>query len=121
MNLRESFSMLRRTMRQPLAVFMAAWLFMAVGCGRPPAVEHHNLSLVSSLRTAVSARNATWLTGVERAVEARFSDGRMSAEERAHFQQLIQLARQGEWEAADRASFEFEQAQLSRRRSASDG
>lgn len=96
---------------------VAASLFTAIGCGRPPAVEHHNLKLVSSLRTAVSARNEAWLAGVERAVEARFGEGQMSSDERAHFQQLIQIARQGDWDAADRACFEFEQAQLSRRRS----
>lgn len=98
---------------QLVAVLLLA---LACGCGRPPAVEHHNLELVSALRTAVSARSTTWLDGVDRAVDARFAEGQMSSDERGHFRQLIQLARQGEWEAADKACFDFELAQLNRRR-----
>lgn len=90
-------------------------VFGTVGCGGAPAVEHHNLKLVSSLRTAVSARNVTWLDGVERAVESRYAEGRMSSQEREHFQAIIQLARR-DWESADQACLEFEQSQLGRRR-----
>uniref|UniRef100_A0A7C4LQ46 Uncharacterized protein n=1 Tax=Schlesneria paludicola TaxID=360056 RepID=A0A7C4LQ46_9PLAN len=86
------------------------------GCGRPPAVQFHNLKLISSLRTAVSAKNAEWLEGVARAVETRHREGTLNAEEFAHFQRIITLAREGQWDAAHREAFRFEEAQLSRRR-----
>ncbi|MDX1944839.1 MAG: hypothetical protein SFU86_05470 [Pirellulaceae bacterium] len=90
-----------------------------VGCSRPPAVEFDNLPLIASLRTACSARNEQWLAGVAKAVEQRHGAGKMSADEREHFTKLIEMAQSGEWEAAERRAFQFEQAQLSRRREGS--
>jgi hypothetical protein len=83
----------------------------------PPAVEFDNLKYIQLLSTAVSARNAEWVEKVAMAVEQRHADGQMSAGELQHFQTLIDQARRGEWEAADRACFKFAEAQLSRRRS----
>jgi fructoselysine-6-P-deglycase FrlB-like protein len=79
-------------------------------------VQFHNLKLISSLRTAVSAKNAEWLEGVARAVETRHREGTLNAEEFAHFQRIIALARAGQWDAAHQEAFRFEEAQLSRRR-----
>lgn len=89
-----------------------------IGCNRPPAVSHDHLHLITSLRTACSARNADWLGGVTRAVDQRRTEGKMTEEEHAHFHQLIGQAKAGEWEAAERACLQFEQAQLNRRREA---
>jgi hypothetical protein len=86
------------------------------GCRRPPAVEFENLHLISSLRTACSARNEAWLDGVARAVEQRHQEGRMSAAERAHFEKLLEQARGGDWAGAEEQCFQFERAQLGRAR-----
>jgi hypothetical protein len=91
---------------------------LAVGCSRAPVVQYHNLKLVSSLRTALSARNTEWLDGTGDAVEARRSAGEMDEAECAHFNALIEAARRGEWQQAERDCYEFEVAQLSRRRDA---
>lgn len=99
----------------PFLLFVLLMLMGTVGC-RPPAVQHDHLSLISSLRTACSARNPTWLAGVKKAVDERHTTGKMSTDERAHFDKLISQAEAGEWDAAERACLRFEQAQLSRKR-----
>ena len=94
-----------------LTVFAACF-----GCSRPPAVQHDHLPLITSLRTACSARNPAWLDGVQRAVTERHAAGKMLPDEHTHFEKLIQQAKAGEWETAERACLQFEQAQLSRKR-----
>lgn len=89
---------------------------LLVGCARPPAVQHDHLALISSLRTACSARNVDWLAGVKRAVTERHQAGKMTDAERDHFLSLIAQAEAGEWSTAEQACLRFEQAQLSRRR-----
>ncbi len=94
--------------------------FLLIGCSRQPVVEHNNLHLVASLRTACSAQNETWLLGVERAVVKRFDEGAMSEPERDEFTRLIALAKSGDWQSAESACFSWEKAQLSRTRAAPD-
>lgn len=90
---------------------------------RPAAVEFDNLKYVQMLTTAVSNRNAEWVTKVEAAVQRRFEEKQMSARERAEFQKIIDLTRATQWDQADRACFRLAEAQLGRRRTlpASDG
>lgn len=88
---------------------------LVAGC-RPPAVQQHNLRLISSLRTACSAQKSEWLEGVARAVELEHQAGRMSIAEQEHFQKLIELAREGHWQEAERGCLAFEKAQLNRAR-----
>lgn len=101
-----------------LACAALALLGMSLGCSRPPAVQFDHLPLIMSLRTACSARNPDWLAGVKKAVDERHAAAKMSDEEYQHFQKLIAQAQAGEWEAAERACLQFEQAQLSRKRPA---
>lgn len=103
-------------MRRLAFVLLLAAAAVLAGC-KPPAVEFENLHLISSLRTACSAKNEQWLAGVEKAVNLRHEEGGMSDAERDHFAKLIVLAREGKWEEADRRCFDFEAAQQNRRRS----
>lgn len=84
---------------------------------RPPAVEFDNLKYIQLLTTAVSARNEDWLAKVTEAVDKRFAEGQMADAEHRHFQRIIDVARAGDWEAADKQCFAFAEAQLSRWRS----
>lgn len=97
-------------------ILLVTILISLAGCNRPPAVGFDHLHLITSLRTACSARNPDWLSGVTRAVDQRHSAGKMTTTEHAHFQKLITQAQAGEWEAAERACLKFEQAQLNRSR-----
>lgn len=83
---------------------------------RPTAVEFDNLKYIQLLTTAVSSRNIDMVNKVETAVKQRFDAREMSEKELAHFQKLILMAREGQWEQADRGCFEFAKAQLNRSR-----
>lgn len=83
---------------------------------RPPVVEYDNLRYIQLLRTAVSAKNATWLAGVEKAINQRRDENALSQAEDRHFRRIIDQAKSGDWANADRACFEFEQAQSNRLR-----
>lgn len=84
---------------------------------RPPVVEFDNLRYIQLLWTAVSSRNEDWLNGVDSAVQQRRDAGEMSDRELSHFQQIITLARSGDWDAASRQCFAFAEAQQNRHRS----
>ena len=103
------------TARWTAALGISVVLLAIAGC-RPPAVEFENLHLIASLRTACSAENEQWLEGVERAVKLRHEEGRMSDAEKAHFQKLIEQAKNGDWRGAEEQCFKFEKAQLGRTR-----
>jgi len=105
--------------RQKLIV--AAVLILTAGVGwwwwsRPPAVEFDNLRYIQLLTTAISSRNPELVAKVELAIHDRHRDGKMSDSELGHFDKLITLARDDQWEAADRACFAFAESQLSRSR-----
>jgi hypothetical protein len=112
-----------RYLSSPLSA--GCWLMLvcilAPGCSRPPAVEFENLHLIASLRTACSAKNEEWLSGVNKAVSLRHQHGQMSDREKTHFERLIAQARSGDWSGAERLCFQFEKAQLNRRRAEPSG
>lgn len=82
----------------------------------PPMVDYDNLRYVQLLRTAISSRNAEYVQKVEQAVDQQVKAGQMTSVERQHFGKIIKIAGDGDWEQADRMSFDFEAAQLGRRR-----
>jgi hypothetical protein len=92
------------------AIVAAACLTPLVGCGYPAAAPA-NQELITSLRTALSARNNGWLTGTAEKVEKRHTAGTMGDEEYEAFQRIIEMARAGDWEGAEQASVDFQRAQ----------
>ena len=74
----------------------------------PPAVEFDNLKYIQQLRTAVSSKRTDWVEKVEMVVHDRFDSGELSERERVHFDQVIALADAGQWDAANRACFDFD-------------
>ena len=95
-----------------LLVVLAGWWFWP----RPPAVEFDNLKYVQMLLTSLSAENAEWLAKVEAAVHTRHSNAEMSDAELAHFQEVIDIAKGGDWKGAYQSGYTFAEAQLGRRR-----
>ncbi len=112
--------MTRRSLWITTCFVVAFALLLSAGCSKPPAVQFDHLPLIASLRTACSARNTTYLAGVERAVNERLAAEKMTPAEHAHFEKLIRQAQAGEWESAERACLQFEKAQLSRQRPSAD-
>ena len=83
---------------------------LLVGCGRPQAAPH-NQRLIASLRTAISARNSQWLEKNAEVLEERCAEGKVSDAELEAFQAIINKARAGQWEEAEREVLAFQKAQ----------
>jgi hypothetical protein len=105
--------------RSIVVVFAVAILSMSLWrwWNRPPAVTHDNLQYLSLLMTAISSRSADRLEKVDSAVKSRRLSGNMPEAEFQHFQGVIAVARDGDWDVAYQKCFEFAEAQMSRRRS----
>ena len=87
-----------------------AVLLLVVGCG-PPQVAPQNQRLIASLRTAISARNSQWLEKNAEVLEERCAEGKVSDAELEAFQAIINKARAGQWEEAEREVLAFQKAQ----------
>lgn len=85
-------------------------LLLVTGCGYPVA-EPGNMRLISTLRTALSARNEQWLQANEDLINTRHEQGEMRDEEYEAFQSIIQQAREGDWASAEREAVKFQRAQ----------
>jgi hypothetical protein len=96
--------------RARVAGCLFALVVMLAGCGYPVA-EPANMELISSLRTALSARNDQWLDENEKIVEQRREAGEMGDEPYAAFRGIIDQARAGDWAGAEHASVDFQRAQ----------
>lgn len=94
--------------------FVVAGLFGLLaqvwGCGYP-AAEPDNLKIIASLRTALSARNETWLQQNEEIIEKRYAAKEMGESSYQAFKQIIQQARNGEWKEAELETLKFQRAQ----------
>jgi hypothetical protein len=86
----------------------------------PAAIGHDNLRYVQLLRTACSSQREDYLSGVEKALQLRRSEGKIPPEEWNEFEKIVRLARNGDWSSADRAVQRLEAAQLDRRRAPID-
>jgi len=85
-------------------------MILASGCSYPVA-EPINMELISSLRTALSARNEQWLKANAEIVEERHASGEMRDDEYGAFRGIIDQARAGNWADAEKATLKFQRAQ----------
>lgn len=99
--------------RPPLLLSLTAialGLLLLPGCGYPAAGED-NMELISSLRTALSARNSQWLDENEAVIEKRHNAEQMRDDEYAAFKKIVERARSGDWKEAERGCLAFQRAQ----------
>ena len=85
-------------------------LLLALGCGYP-AAQPVNMEIISSLRTACSARNTDWLEANADKIEAQRAAGEMSDAEYKAFSGILAQARSGNWDDAEHACLAFQKAQ----------
>ena len=83
---------------------------LIVGCGYP-AAEPDNLPLITSLRTALSARNDAWLNANEEIIEKRHDEKELNDDAYSAFKKIIAQAREGDWKGAELESLKFQRAQ----------
>lgn len=95
---------------RPVVLLLAA-IVMLGGCSQP-TVAPANLRLTATLRTAISARNETWLEKNATLVAERFAAGEMAPDEHDQFVAIIDQARSGDWERAERAVVRLQAAQV---------
>lgn len=83
------------------------------GCREYPTVtSRESLTLMKLLYTAANTRDSSRLAKVEVGVEKAAREGRLSAAEEEAFRKIVTMARAGDWEGAERASFRFAQDQV---------
>lgn len=102
---------LERSCRYIIVVLLAATGLLCGGCYRPPQVASDNLELISSLRTAFSTRNTQRLDDNQRVIQERHDQGKLTEIEFAAFNELIALARAGDWELAEKRVVKFQRVQ----------
>ena len=90
---------------------LAVMLPQLSGCGGPPQVESQNREIVTSLATAVSARDPSWLEQNAQLVERHKAEGRLSETEYQVFRGIIAQAKAGEWDKAEQAVYALREAQ----------
>lgn len=93
-----------------LLVLLACGLLTLCGCGYPE-VQPVNMELITSLRTACSAKEPKWLAANVEKIDAQRAAGQMSDEEHATFLAIVEQARGGDWEGAEQACLKFQKAQ----------
>jgi hypothetical protein len=99
----------------------AALLFIPVaiiwwpGCRQyPTATSAESMKLIKLLYTACNTKDAARLKHLEQRVEKAAQGGQLTATEQESFARIISLARDGSWQAAEKAAFRFAQDQVGR-------
>lgn len=97
--------------RPALFAFALFALATLAGCGGPPQISRGNQKLISALRTATSARQVPWLDECAKQVEQGKAAGTISEAEAGAFDEIISLARSGDWKQAEEKAAQLGAAQ----------
>ena len=90
--------------------FTLGLLFLAVGCG-VPQIAPANRRLMLQLQSVTSSKKKEWLDEAVKQIEEQRSKGELSDEEYAAFQPIIEKARKGDWQGAQRNAFALSEGQ----------
>lgn len=88
-----------------------ALIAAAAGCGHATQITPANRRVMRGLQTAVSSRKVEWLDTTVKLIEEQRTNGEMSDEEYAAFESIVKQARDGNWDAAQRAAFALSDGQ----------
>jgi hypothetical protein len=91
-----------------LALLVVAFVLQGCGSTQFSASNRH---ILSALQTAVSAKNTEWLDGVAKQVDEQRTKGAMSDAEFKALDSIIQSAKAGQWDAAQKRVFALSEAQ----------
>ena len=89
------------------AAVLVGLVLTAIGCGEPSLREMKNRKELEALLTAVSLKSATELEKDARRIVARHAEGELSDERYKDLQEIVAMARAGDWGAAERRAYEF--------------
>lgn len=83
------------------------------GCRQyPPVTSKESLKLMKLLYSACNTKDPQRLAEVERRLAELEQQGKLSPEEKAGFDRIIGMAKEGNWEKAEAAAFKFAQDQV---------
>jgi hypothetical protein len=93
-------------------ILLLVLLALAVsGCGRVQQIEPSNRRLMLGLQTAVSSKKVEWLNETVKLIEENYSAGDLSDEEYDAFQVIVEKARSGDWDGAQKDAFALTEGQ----------
>ena len=78
----------------------------------PPVTSPEALTLIKVLYTACNTRNAAQLLEIEATLKKLSETNSITSVERASFERILTLAKQEQWDAAQRASLRFAEDQM---------
>ncbi len=91
--------------------FCCGFLFMLTllfpGCSAPTEVERGNRRVVDAILTAIAMKNTNWLDDDAKLVEQRYLDGQLTDDEYEQLSSVIEIAKTGDWQAAEKAGYKF--------------
>lgn len=85
-------------------------VLVLAGCGSTQ-FSASNRHILAALQTAISAKNTEWLDGVVKQVADQRTKGAMSDAEFKAIDPIIQTAKAGQWDAAQKRVFALTDAQ----------
>lgn len=88
-----------------------ACLLAIAGCGGPSTEERDNRKAFEFLLTAVSMKNTKELEKDAQRIEERHAEGRLSDSRHQELREIIEKARAGQWDEAERMAYKFREAQ----------
>lgn len=97
-------------MRTNRVLGMLGAALLVAGCG-PPQVAPANRRLIDGLRTATSSEQMQWVDQCAEQIEEGKTNGTVSDQEFEEFQNIIRLAKQGNWQEANAQAVRFAKAQ----------
>src|SRR5262249_51838409 len=93
-----------------LIVLAALGPIAVVGCGATQ-LKPNNRHLLEALQTAVTSKNAEWLTAVEKHVQEAHDKATLSDAEFKTLGTVIDSAKTGDWKTAERRVFALSEGQ----------
>ncbi len=95
-----------------MSLSLAAVAFIS-GCNTYPEVASREaISLIAALRTACNTKSPQRLDRVNQSIERAHANGTLSPHEHAAFADIVSLARNGQWQDAEYACADFQEAQI---------
>lgn len=106
---------MRNFLEQGLRVYCVGCLLLALalaacGCSGPSEADRHNRRLVDAILTAITMKNVNWLDDDAALAESGLAAGELAEEDYEELLAIIDLAREGNWQAAEKTGYEFRQA-----------
>jgi hypothetical protein len=86
---------------------LLALALVAGGCSGPSEADRHNRRLVDAILTAITMKNVHWLDDDLVLAESGLAAGELSEEDYEELLSIIELARNGDWQAAEKTGYEF--------------